>query len=265
MASLETLKNPQSLLFSLKIGEDTTEILRTVGEIDNWVIDHLADRIITHLKKTLRSPVEIIELSAAIITPEGGRLPVDLDPIFTTEQHDQLMRALHTPYAGDTPATMLRYNEGKPRPALVPHMAYAIFEQQNLPQNMLADLIDVYTFGSKKYDDNNWRKGGSWLKVLDSAMRHVIFGLQAGEDVDPESGLPHLAHITWNIITLMYFDRYDLGKKDTLSLENLMVVHPPNDFAKSLRMTLAAFADSGDVNFLELSLTLIGDHYRERS
>jgi len=52
---------------------------------------------------------------------------------------------------------------------------------------------EVLTHGAKKYGDHNWRKGMEWTRLIGAALRH-IFAWMRGEDMDKESGLPHLAH-----------------------------------------------------------------------
>lgn len=51
----------------------------------------------------------------------------------------------------------------------------------------------VMGFGAQKYAAHNWRKGMAHTRLSDAAMRHVLAWV-SGEDLDPESGLSHLAH-----------------------------------------------------------------------
>lgn len=51
----------------------------------------------------------------------------------------------------------------------------------------------VLTFGAKKYAAHNWRQGLARSRLLGAALRHV-FAYLDGEDLDQESGLPHLHH-----------------------------------------------------------------------
>jgi hypothetical protein len=63
-----------------------------------------------------------------------------------------------------------------------------------LDPEFLEDVSKVLTFGAKKYADHNWRKGISVGRLIGAAMRHLM-AIVRGEDNDPESGLPHTAHL----------------------------------------------------------------------
>ncbi len=86
-----------------------------------------------------------------------------------------------------------------------------------IPGDSLEWLAKVYTFGASKYDDENWRKGMSWKRIFSAIMRHSWAWFR-GEDLDPESGLPHLAHAAWGYFTLMHYmttqKNYDDRVKD---------------------------------------------------
>jgi hypothetical protein len=63
-----------------------------------------------------------------------------------------------------------------------------------LPWAALARVVDVLTFGAKKYGDDNWRTvPNARARYLAAAFRHFV-AYAKGETLDPESGLPHLAH-----------------------------------------------------------------------
>lgn len=59
----------------------------------------------------------------------------------------------------------------------------------------------VLAFGAKKYDDHNWTRGIAYTKLVGSALRH-IFAFLRREDLDPKSGLPHLAHASCCLMML---------------------------------------------------------------
>jgi dATP/dGTP diphosphohydrolase, N-terminal len=93
-----------------------------------------------------------------------------------------------------------KFDEGKERYDLVPPWA-------------LNELIKVYTYGTIKYDDNNWWKGMVWGKLFAALMRHA-WKWWRGEKVDDESGLHHLAHVAWQCFALMEYERSNIGKDD---------------------------------------------------
>jgi len=73
-----------------------------------------------------------------------------------------------------------------------------------IPVEALAEVARVYGYGAKKYAPNNWRKGYRWSLSIDALLRHIA-EFQKGEDIDPESGLHHLAHATFHLFTLMTY------------------------------------------------------------
>lgn len=78
----------------------------------------------------------------------------------------------------------------------------------------LNEIARVYTYGTQKYDDDNWWKGLRWKKdVFGCILRHVWKWFR-GETYDEESGLHHLAHAAWNCMTLMEYQRCKIGIDD---------------------------------------------------
>jgi hypothetical protein len=86
-----------------------------------------------------------------------------------------------------------RYNGGKPDFSLI-------------PLSTLEDEARVWTYGKEKYAAWNWAKGMAWSVPLACALRHLA-AWQRGEDTDPESGLPHLAHVACNIRMLTLYSK----------------------------------------------------------
>ena len=75
-------------------------------------------------------------------------------------------------------------------------------------------IAQVYTYGTIKYDDDNWWKGLKWKKdVLGCIFRHVWKWIR-GEKWDDESGLHHLAHAAWSCMALMEYERCGIGIDD---------------------------------------------------
>lgn len=75
-----------------------------------------------------------------------------------------------------------------------------------LPWRALGDVARVYRMGSEKYRPHNWRKGYAWSLSLDAGLRHLAAFME-GEDRDPESGEPHLAHAAFHMLALLTFMR----------------------------------------------------------
>jgi hypothetical protein len=91
------------------------------------------------------------------------------------------------------PAVGIKYDGGKPRWDLLPYKA-------------VSSIVDVLTYGAKKYKEWNW------LLVEDAddryfaaAMRHMV-ARRNGEILDPETKLPHLAHAACCILFSLHFD-----------------------------------------------------------
>jgi hypothetical protein len=86
-----------------------------------------------------------------------------------------------------------RYNTGKPDYSLI-------------PLNTLEDEVRVWMYGKDKYAAFNWMKGMAWSVPFACALRHLT-AWQRGEQLDPESGLPHLAHVMCNIRMLTLYEK----------------------------------------------------------
>ena len=82
-----------------------------------------------------------------------------------------------------------------------------------LPSDALMEVAKVMAFGAEKYDNDNWRNGFDWTRLLGSCHRH-LHSFNAGEDLDPESKLSHLAHAACNILFLIEHELKGLGKDD---------------------------------------------------
>ena len=80
-----------------------------------------------------------------------------------------------------------------------------------LPTEALESIAEVMTFGAKKYGDHNWRNGLDWTRLVGSSMRHLSSWV-GGEELDPESGLSHIAHLGANVLMLMTSIKLRLGK-----------------------------------------------------
>ncbi len=71
-----------------------------------------------------------------------------------------------------------------------------------LPPKATEEVMKVFTFGAEKYGDFNWRKGLEFSRLWGAAQRHLM-GFWQGQDLDKESGLPHVAHAIANLMMLL--------------------------------------------------------------
>lgn len=93
-----------------------------------------------------------------------------------------------------------RYNNGKVDFSLI-------------PLSTLEDEARVWMHGEEKYARFNWMKGMNWSIPLACALRHLA-AWQRGEDIDQESGLPHLAHAMCNLRMLTLYSKTYLEGDD---------------------------------------------------
>lgn len=76
----------------------------------------------------------------------------------------------------------------------------------------IKDCSDVFLYGKQKYAAWNWAKGMAWSIPIACIGRHAERIIVHGEELDSESGLPHLGHIHCNIIMLLtYLNNYPEG------------------------------------------------------
>jgi hypothetical protein len=71
----------------------------------------------------------------------------------------------------------------------------------------------VYGVGARKYAERNWEMGYEWGKSIAALERHLQM-FKAGEDIDPEYGLPHMAHARWHTGVLLTYAARELGIDD---------------------------------------------------
>jgi hypothetical protein len=77
----------------------------------------------------------------------------------------------------------------------------------------LMEVAKVAGFGGQKYERYNFLKGYRWSLSYDALQRH-LHAFWSGEDLDPESGLLHLAHAAWHCLALTAFFLLGRGTDD---------------------------------------------------
>jgi len=106
-------------------------------------------------------------------------------------------------HVSDEPITKagVKYDNGKPQWSLLPFKA-------------LTQVVEVLTYGAKKYSPDNWKKvPNAKQRYIDAGFRHFT-AYASGEKHDPETGKHHLAHA---ICCLLYLVAFDLGEHNDKS------------------------------------------------
>lgn len=89
----------------------------------------------------------------------------------------------------------LKYDDEKPRWEL-------------LPLETIEEIVKVLTYGAKKYSDNSWQRLDNGIeRYYAASMRHIT-SWRTGEEIDPESGLPHLSHVFCNVMFIIWLTQY---------------------------------------------------------
>lgn len=123
---------------------------------------------------------------------------MEYDPALAQESIERIAAALQQEKGvGDVTSSAkgsgARYNAGKADLSLI-------------PMSTLEDEAKVWMYGKQKYAAWNWAKGMNWSIPLACALRHIA-KWQAGEELDEESGLPHLAHAMCNLRMLTLYSK----------------------------------------------------------
>ena len=90
-------------------------------------------------------------------------------------------------------STFIKYDTGKNMVSLV-------------EPDFILGLGKVLTHGAEKYEVDNWKLNTDIRRYKDSALRHLYAYLE-GQLLDEDSGLPHLDHLSANIMFLRHFEK----------------------------------------------------------
>jgi hypothetical protein len=90
-------------------------------------------------------------------------------------------------------------------------------DQNKVPLHLVDPLFIYETakglgYGEKKYAPWDWAKGSFEWHRLYRAMQGHMMDWYSGEDIDPESGVSHLALAACNLMFLMRYQHMEWGK-----------------------------------------------------
>lgn len=116
---------------------------------------------------------------------EGGVVRANADDYSSGPVYHLSSDDLHAPGAKD--------DKGKPMAGVLLDFSRA-----------LQTVVDVGTYGAKKYTRTSWATvpEGS-QRYLDAMMRHLLAMDVDPDGLDKETGLPHLAHVAWNALAVL--------------------------------------------------------------
>lgn len=75
-----------------------------------------------------------------------------------------------------------------------------------LDYDSIEEAIKVLEWGAREYGEENWKRGLNRQELLESNQRHLK-ALINGEENDPQTGLPHEAHIICNAMFYSFHRR----------------------------------------------------------
>ena len=107
---------------------------------------------------------------------------------------------MSNPYNMDPEKGGIKKDEGKNRLELVP------------PEAILA-IGEILTYGASKYEDRNWEKGMDLDRLRGATQRHLMADAM-GDELDDESGMPHLEHALCDIAMMVALRRRELRDTD---------------------------------------------------
>lgn len=125
------------------------------------------------------------------VKDDDGYLSVLRAGHYAPAPHDSDVSATATQHV--SPTGGLRSNTGKLPMHLIPTV---------LPRAVAA----VLGKGAEKYEPRNWERGMEFSVCYASLARHLA-AYWDGEDIDAESGQPHMAHVATNAAFLLEYAR----------------------------------------------------------
>ena len=92
-----------------------------------------------------------------------------------------------------------------------------------VPPEAMWALAEAFGAGAAKYEDRNWERGYDWSLSYGALQRH-LWQFWNGEDVDQETGTPHIVSAMWHCAVLTTYVLADYGEFDDRPTRN----HPDN-------------------------------------
>lgn len=140
--------------------------------------------------------------------PETKQVPFYHNGVYHCRECDKEIGSEKAPCPTCTPQSKvepaLRFDAGK---AALHHF------DRYVDEGFCEEIGKVLAYGAIKYGPDNWKKGMSWSRCINSARRHLL-AFTRGQKYDEESGCHHLALLFCSIMFLFVYERDSLGKDD---------------------------------------------------
>ena len=152
----------------------------------------------TDIDPTIDSDLSTVKL------PQPGDHVYGQNEVYTTigGLSALLTKKTKPPLAQSVAEPAVRYDADK--------MPFADFDTF-FDEGFAAEIGAALRYGSAKYGKDNWKKGMSWHRCLNSCRRHLL-AFWKGEKTDRESGIHHLALAVCSIMFLFAYERDNIGK-----------------------------------------------------
>lgn len=141
-------------------------------------------------------------------------------PVGWTGPEDDLAKILIDTYKKSSLPAPAPSSDGTIQAGFAPKFDAHKVRVDLLPVYPMTAIAQVFTFGAQKYFADSYRQGETvaWSRTYGSILRH-LFAFWEGEDLDPESGMPHLAHAATQLMILMEHTKYNVNKDDRYKRE----------------------------------------------
>lgn len=151
---------------------------------------------------TLQTPAEeIAKLSAYYVAPDKVE-PPKVTSCLMADGGEVILDSVSKPVS--LPNTAVKHDSGKERVDLI-------------NPNFILEMGRVLGYGANKYPSSDYNylegQGLDYSRVYSSLQRHIL-KWYSGEQIDPESGIPHLIHAAANLQFLFNYDTMSKGKDD---------------------------------------------------
>ena len=178
--------------FYINASADDVSCRECLPTYSHWLaVDFLKD--VPEDTDTLEGQQVMDQMIAHLERVKPKKKEEDLDEVFEQLKRSEATRAA---FKSASSATGVKYDSGKLQWTLLPFRA-------------INEVLEVLTFGAKKYAADNWKiVPEARTRYVDAAFRHLT-AWHLKERLDGETGKSHLAHAICCLLFLLWFEQED--------------------------------------------------------